>query len=54
VDDDYQLKGLITIRDIDKNLQFPRASKDLRGRLRVGAAVGVFDFDRAAQLVKKV
>ncbi len=53
VDDDYQLKGLITIRDIDKNLQFPRASKDLRGRLRVGAAVGVFDFDRAAQLVEK-
>jgi IMP dehydrogenase len=53
VDDDYQLKGLITIRDIDKNLQFPRASKDSRGRLRVGAAVGVFDFDRAAQLVEK-
>ncbi len=53
VDDDYQLKGLITIRDIDKNLQFPRASKDSRGRLRVGAAVGVFDLDRAAQLVEK-
>ena len=53
VDDEYQLKGLITIRDIDKNLQFPRASKDLRGRLRVGAAVGVFDFERAAQLVEK-
>ena len=52
VDSDYQLKGLITIRDIDKNLQFPRASKDSRGRLRVGAAVGVFDFDRAAQLVQ--
>ncbi|MCX6601993.1 MAG: IMP dehydrogenase, partial [Acidobacteria bacterium] len=52
VDDQYQLKGLITIRDIDKNLQFPRASKDSRGRLRVGAAVGVFDFDRAAQLVE--
>ncbi|MEI6540531.1 MAG: IMP dehydrogenase [Planctomycetota bacterium] len=53
VDDDYQLKGLITIRDIDKNLQFPRASKDSRGRLRVGAAIGVFDFERAAQLVEK-
>jgi len=52
VDDDYQLKGLITIRDIDKNLQFPRASKDSRGRLRVGAAVGVFDFERAAILVE--
>jgi IMP dehydrogenase len=53
VDDDYQLKGLITIRDIDKNLQFPRASKDSRGRLRVGAAVGVFDLDRASLLVEK-
>ncbi|MFM7058561.1 MAG: IMP dehydrogenase [Planctomycetota bacterium] len=53
VDDDFQLKGLITIRDIDKNLQFPRASKDSRGRLRVGAAVGVFDLDRAALLVEK-
>ncbi len=52
VDDDYQLKGLITIRDIDKNLQFPRASKDSRGRLRVGAAVGVFDLERAARLVE--
>jgi IMP dehydrogenase len=53
VDEDFQLKGLITIRDIDKNLQYPRASKDSRGRLRVGAAVGVFDLDRAAQLVEK-
>jgi IMP dehydrogenase len=53
VDEDFQLKGLITIRDIDKNLQFPRASKDLRGRLRVGAAVGVFDLDRASLLVEK-
>ena len=53
VDDDYQLKGLITIRDIDKNLQFPRASKDSSGRVRVGAAIGVFDFERAAQLVEK-
>ena len=53
VDDDYQLKGLITIKDIDKNLQYPRASKDLRGRLRVGAAVGVHDLDRAIQLFEK-
>ncbi len=53
VDDEYQLKGLITIKDIDKNLQYPRASKDSRGRLRVGAAVGVFDIDRAVQLVEK-
>src|SRR5690606_35243076 len=39
VDEKYQLKGLITIKDIDKNLRFPLASKDSRGRLRVGAAV---------------
>ncbi|MCE2796984.1 MAG: IMP dehydrogenase [Planctomyces sp.] len=52
VDENFQLKGLITIRDIDKNLQFPRASKDSRGRLRVGAAVGVFDLERAASLVQ--
>ncbi|MEQ9411690.1 MAG: IMP dehydrogenase [Fuerstiella sp.] len=53
VDDQYQLKGLITIKDIDKNLQFPQASKDWRGRLRVGAAVGVADLDRVTQLVEK-
>ncbi|MEZ6124657.1 MAG: IMP dehydrogenase [Planctomycetaceae bacterium] len=53
VDDQYQLRGLITIKDIDKNLQFPQASKDSRGRLRVGAAVGVHDLDRVAQLVEK-
>ncbi|GAB5441495.1 MAG: IMP dehydrogenase [Fuerstiella sp.] len=53
VDDQYQLRGLITIKDIDKNLQFPQASKDIRGRLRVGAAVGVHDMDRVIQLVEK-
>ncbi len=53
VDDSYQLKGLITIKDIDKNLRYPRASKDARGRLRVGAAVGVFDFERAERLIDK-
>lgn len=53
VDDLYQLKGLITIKDIDKNLQFPQASKDPRGRLRVGAAVGVHDLERVGQLVEK-
>ncbi len=51
VDDEYQLKGLITIKDIDKNLRFPRASKDDRGRLRVGAAVGVHDFERVGSLI---
>lgn len=53
VDEKYQLKGLITIKDIDKNLRFPLASKDARGRLRVGAAVGVGDFERVACLLDK-
>lgn len=51
VDDQYQLKGLITIKDIDKNLRFPKANKDSRGRLRVGAAVGVYDTKRAEALI---
>jgi IMP dehydrogenase len=51
VDDQYQLKGLITIKDIDKNLRFPKANKDSRGRLRVGAAVGVYDTQRAEALI---
>jgi IMP dehydrogenase len=41
VDDDFQLKGLITVKDIEKKIQYPLACKDERGRLRVGAAVGV-------------
>ena len=53
IDDQYQLRGLITIRDIDKNQQFPQASKDARGRLRVGAAVGTHDFDRAALMIEQ-
>lgn len=52
IDENYHLKGLITIKDIDKNLRFPRASKDDRGRLRVGAAIGVFDFERADALIR--
>jgi IMP dehydrogenase len=52
VDDQYQLKGLITIKDIDKNLRFPRANKDARGRLRVGAAVGAGDFERVGRLIE--
>ncbi|MEZ6065838.1 MAG: IMP dehydrogenase [Planctomycetaceae bacterium] len=51
VDDAYQLKGLITIKDIDKNLRFPRANKDSRGRLRVGAAVGATDLARASRMI---
>src|SRR5574341_1420081 len=41
VDDDFQLKGLITVKDIEKKTRYPNACKDSRGRLRVGAAVGV-------------
>ena len=41
VDDEGYLKGLITIKDIEKNLQFPNSAKDSQGRLIVGAAVGV-------------
>jgi IMP dehydrogenase len=51
VDSHYMLKGLITIKDIEKNLKYPKASKDNRGRLRVGAAIGVYDYDRAQALV---
>jgi IMP dehydrogenase len=52
VDENYKLKGLITIKDIDKLTNFPNACKDKRGRLRVGAAVGVFDFERAESLIR--
>jgi IMP dehydrogenase len=41
VDESFQLKGLITVKDIEKKIQYPNACKDERGRLRVGAAVGV-------------
>ncbi|MGC1687163.1 MAG: IMP dehydrogenase, partial [Candidatus Acidiferrales bacterium] len=40
VDNDYNLKGLITVKDIQKKLEYPIAAKDDQGRLRVGAAVG--------------
>jgi len=52
VDDNYRLRGLITIKDIDKLTNFPNACKDRRGRLRVGAAVGVRDFERAESLIR--
>jgi IMP dehydrogenase len=51
VDDQQNLKGLITIKDINKTLQYPKAAKDADGRLRVGAAVGVHDGERAERLV---
>jgi IMP dehydrogenase len=53
IDDQYNLRGLITIKDIDKMQRFPAACKDERGRLRVGAAVGVLDFERAESLLNK-
>ncbi len=52
VDDLYRLKGLITIKDIEKNENFPNACKDSRGRLRVGAAIGVLDYERADSLIR--
>src|SRR5580693_8136212 len=55
VDDHYMLKGLITVKDIQKKLKYPNAAKDPQGRLRVGAALGSSgDFlERAQELVKK-
>ncbi len=49
-----ELKGLITIKDIEKRIKYPNACKDTHGRLRVGAAVGVGPEteDRVAQLKK--
>ncbi|MGR6130465.1 IMP dehydrogenase [Paenibacillus sp. SER-28] len=54
VDDGNYLKGLITIKDIEKAIQFPNAAKDAQGRLLVGAAVGISKdtFDRTEALVK--
>lgn len=52
VDDDLNLEGLITIRDIKGLVEFPSAARDSRGRLVVGAAVGVHDDERAAELVR--
>src|SRR5690242_4146911 len=40
VDENYNLKGLITVKDIQKKLKYPNAAKDSQGRLRVGAAIG--------------
>ena len=50
----FELKGLITIKDIEKRIKYPHACKDSHGRLRVGAALGVGPEtgDRVALLVK--
>jgi IMP dehydrogenase len=54
VDDKYNLKGLITVKDIQKKLKYPQAAKDDHGRLRVGGAIGATgDFlERAQELAK--
>lgn len=55
VDDNYMLKGLITVKDIQKRIKYPNAAKDEQGRLRAAAAVGATgDFlERAQELVKR-
>jgi IMP dehydrogenase len=55
VDDQYYLKGLITVKDIQKKLKYPNSAKDSQGRLRVGAAIGATgDFlERAQELVRR-
>src|ERR1700676_2010658 len=55
VDDHYYLKGLITVKDIQKKLKYPNSAKDSQGRLRVGAAIGATgDFlERAQELVAR-
>ncbi len=54
VDDHFNLKGLITVKDIQKKLKYPYAAKDSQGRLRAGAAIGSSgDFlERAQELMK--
>ncbi len=54
VNDQYELKGLITVKDIQKKLKYPMASKDDQGRLRVGGAIGATGdyLERAAELVR--
>ena len=54
VDQQFNLKGLITVKDIQKKLEYPRATKDQHGRLRVGAAIGATgDFlERATELAR--
>ncbi|MDQ1264134.1 MAG: dehydrogenase [Campylobacterota bacterium] len=51
IDDEGFLKGLVTIKDIKKRIEYPNSNKDAFGRLIVGAAIGVGQFDRAKALV---
>lgn len=50
IDDDGELQGLITIKDINKRIEYPSSNKDEFGRLRVGAAIGVGQMERAKAL----
>jgi IMP dehydrogenase len=52
VNGDGELVGLITMRDIDRILQYPIAARDQRGRLRVGAAVSVHEYERIEALIE--
>src|SRR5262249_47288843 len=51
VDKDMRLHGLITMKDLKQLAEFPNSARDTRGRLRVGAAIGVQDYERAERLV---
>jgi IMP dehydrogenase len=53
VDENFSLTGLITIKDIDMMRSYPNACKDRQGRLRVGAAVGVHDYERVERLIEQ-
>jgi IMP dehydrogenase len=55
VDNEFNLKGLITVKDIQKKIEFPSATKDEQGRLRVGAAIGATGdyLERAAELARE-
>ncbi len=52
VDKEGRLAGLITIKDIHMTEEYPKACRDKRGRLRVGAAVGVHEYERVAALIE--
>jgi IMP dehydrogenase len=55
VDDEFRLKGLITVKDIQKKLKYPNSAKDSQGRLRCGAAIGVGgdSLERAQELISR-
>ncbi|MGA9883829.1 MAG: IMP dehydrogenase [Candidatus Acidiferrales bacterium] len=55
VDQDFNLKGLITVKDIQKKIEFPSATKDEHGRLRVGAAIGATGdyLERAQEMARR-